>query len=96
MDFTTSTTPSFCKPPWPGKYRGPRLARYPRHVRRFKRFVLKITRALSPGITNPPRPWFKLYLPGEERPEVRQFLHTVERMMMVEIPNPYPILQQFV
>jgi len=64
----------------------------------MRRAVERMADALRPGITSPPRPWFKLSIPGEERPgpEVRQFLHTVERAMMVEIPNPYPILQQFV
>ncbi len=96
MGFTTSTSPSVRKPPWPGRYRGPRLARYPRRVRRFKRLILKMARALSGGITSPPRPWFTLSCPGDKRPEVRQFLRTVEHAMMVSIPTPFPILQEFV
>jgi hypothetical protein len=70
------------------KSRGPRLARHPRHIRRYKKAVRTLGRALSGGIISPSRPWFSLTIKDDEvmaKPGVREWLETVQRLMQDEI-----------
>lgn len=70
------------------KSRGPRLARYPRHIRRWKKAVRALGRALSGGIASPSRPWFNLTIKDDgvmAQPGVREWLETVRSCMQDEI-----------
>ena len=65
------------------KYRGPRLAQFPRRIRRLKKAIRTLARGLSGGITSPPRPWFRVSCLDldDGKPDVRAFIDMLQAAM---------------
>jgi hypothetical protein len=92
----TSTTPlpRVTRPPFPKRYRGPRRRSPGGTARAMQRAIERMADAFAPGLTSPPRPWFKLsVIDGDyDGAATREWMRVIEQKMMEECGIPTSLL----